>query len=90
MFLAPALTGILLGLSNTAVGGGFRRADVIIPVTGGIALGTAFVVRSLRRGARSLVDVTLLPVRQRVTPAPGGRSESGAYHGTDPGNRKAR
>lgn len=63
VLLAPALTGILLGLSNTAAGGGFWRADVIIPMTGGIAFGTAFVVKSLRRGARSLVDVTLLRSR---------------------------
>jgi EmrB/QacA subfamily drug resistance transporter len=63
VLLAPALTGILLGLSNTAAGGGFWRADVIIPMTGGIAFGTAFVVRSLRRGASSLVDVRLLRSR---------------------------
>jgi EmrB/QacA subfamily drug resistance transporter len=61
--IAPALTGIVLALSNIAVDGSAAGTDVIIPLVAGCALMIAFVVRSIRRGTRSLIDISLLRFR---------------------------
>ncbi|MCU1420566.1 MAG: transporter [Microbacteriaceae bacterium] len=61
--MAPALAGILLGLSNIAISGSVARLDVILPFLLGVGLLVAFVLWSRRRGARSLVDLTLLRFR---------------------------
>jgi predicted MFS family arabinose efflux permease len=60
---APALAGILLGLSNVHKSGGFGRADVEFPLVGGLVLLAAFVAWALRRAGAALVDVRLLRVR---------------------------
>jgi len=58
--LAPALVGILYGLSNVGMDGGFGRTDVWAPAVAGILLLAAFVVAALRRPERALLDVGLL------------------------------
>jgi EmrB/QacA subfamily drug resistance transporter len=58
--LAPALVGILYGLSNVGKDGGFGRPDVWAPAVGGVLLLAAFVVAALRRPERALLDVGLL------------------------------
>jgi len=63
VLLAPALAGLLYGLSNTHAEGGFGRADVLIPGIGGAILLTGFIVWAARRAGAPLVDVRLLTVR---------------------------
>ena len=63
VLLAPALAGLLYGLSNTHGDGGFSRADVLVPVIGGAILLAGFAVWAIRRGGSALVDVRLLAVR---------------------------
>ena len=66
--LAPALAGILLGLSNLSEDGGIGHAGVIVPVLAGIALLGAFCVRALAPGGRQpVVDVRLLRLRSLGT-----------------------
>ncbi|GAB3560314.1 DHA2 family efflux MFS transporter permease subunit [Spelaeicoccus albus] len=67
IFLAPALAGILLGLSNVASDGGAGGADVLIPLLGGLAFLAAFVAWGLRQRERALVDITLLRLRSLST-----------------------
>ncbi len=62
--LAPALAGILLGLSELSEDGGIGHAGVLVPLLAGVALGVAFVGRASRPGARQpIVDVRLLRLR---------------------------
>lgn len=63
VLLAPALAGLLYGLSNTHASGGFSRADVLIPGLGGAVLLVAFIWWAVRRASSALVDVRLLGVR---------------------------
>jgi len=64
VLLAPALAGILLGLSNLAEDGGIGHAGVLIPLLAGIALLGAFIARAARPGDRHpVVDVRLLRLR---------------------------
>ena len=63
LLLAPALAGLLYGLSNTHGDGGFGRADVLVPVIGGAILLAGFAIWAIRRGGSALVDVRLLAVR---------------------------
>ena len=69
VLLAPALAGLLLGLSNAHGAGGFTRADVWLPVALGLALLVAFAIYAWRRGSDALVDVRLLaePVFARAS-----------------------
>ncbi|MFI9571999.1 MDR family MFS transporter [Microbispora rosea] len=62
--LAPALTGILLGLSQLSEDGGIGHAGVLAPLLAGVVLLAAFVVWASRPGEREpIVDVRLLRVR---------------------------
>jgi EmrB/QacA subfamily drug resistance transporter len=70
VLLAPALAGILLGLSNLSEDGGIGHASVLIPLLAGLALLGAFIARAARPGGRSsrsgrpaVVDVRLLRLR---------------------------
>ena len=63
MLLPPALAGLLYGMSNTHADGGFGRADVLIPVIGGVLLLAGFVIWAIRRAGSALVDVRLFAVR---------------------------
>lgn len=69
VMLAPALAGLLLGLSNAHGAGGFTRTDVWPPVALGVVLLVAFMVYAWRRGSDALVDVRLLaePVFARAS-----------------------
>ena len=60
VLLSPAMVGVLYGLSNVGKDGGFGRADVLIPLIGGVALLIGFVLWALRRRDRALIDVRLL------------------------------
>ncbi|HEU5027929.1 MAG TPA: MFS transporter [Spirillospora sp.] len=64
--LAPALTGILLGLSQLAEDGGIDHAGVLAPLLAGAVLLAAFIARASRPrpgGREPIVDVRLLRVR---------------------------
>jgi EmrB/QacA subfamily drug resistance transporter len=62
--LAPALAGILPGLSNLSEDGGIGHASVLIPLLAGIALLGAFIAWAGRPGDRHpVVDVRLLRLR---------------------------
>lgn len=63
LLLAPALAGLLYGLSNVYADGGFARADVLIPGVGGAVLLVCFAIWAIRRHDAALVDVRLLAVR---------------------------
>jgi EmrB/QacA subfamily drug resistance transporter len=66
--LAPALAGILLGLSNLSEAGGIGHPGVLVPLAAGIALLGAFVARALRPGELNpVVDVRLLRSRSLGT-----------------------
>ncbi|MGC5168361.1 MDR family MFS transporter [Luteimicrobium sp. DT211] len=62
--LAPALTGILLGLSQLAQDGGPWHPGVLVPLVAGVLLLGAFVARALHPGAtQPVVDIRLLGLR---------------------------
>ncbi|HEX4830688.1 MAG TPA: MDR family MFS transporter [Trebonia sp.] len=62
--LAPALAGILLGLSNLSADGGIGHAGAGVPLLAGIALLGGFIAWAGRPGGRKpVVDVRLLRLR---------------------------
>ncbi|MDL4816505.1 MDR family MFS transporter [Actinomadura opuntiae] len=64
LLLAPALAGILLGLSQLSEDGGIGRAGVLAPLSAGVVLLAAFVAWASRPGEREpIVDVRLLRAR---------------------------
>ncbi len=66
--LAPALAGILLGLSNLSEDGGIEHAGVLVPLLAGIALLGAFTARALSAGDHQpIVDIRLLRLRSLGT-----------------------
>ncbi|HUL28183.1 MAG TPA: MDR family MFS transporter [Streptosporangiaceae bacterium] len=68
--LAPALAGILLGLSNLSEDGGIGQTGVLVPLLAGIALLGAFIAWALAPGGRHpVVDVRLLRLRSLGTAA---------------------
>jgi EmrB/QacA subfamily drug resistance transporter len=61
VLLAPALAGILLGLSNLSRDGGIDHAGVLLPLAAGVALLGAFIAWASRPGDRQpIVDIRLL------------------------------
>ncbi|MEU7878993.1 MDR family MFS transporter [Microbispora bryophytorum] len=61
VLLAPALTGILLGLSQLSEQGGIGHAGVLVPLSAGVVLLGAFIAWASRPGEREpIVDVRLL------------------------------
>jgi EmrB/QacA subfamily drug resistance transporter len=62
ILLAPAVSAVILGLTNAGRAAGFAHPDVIVPILAGVALLAAFTVYALRR-ARPLVDIRLLARR---------------------------
>jgi EmrB/QacA subfamily drug resistance transporter len=68
VLLAPALAGILLGLSSLSEEGGTGRAVALVPLLAGIALLGAFTAWASRPGDRHpVVDVRLLRLRSLGT-----------------------
>ncbi|MHB9856752.1 DHA2 family efflux MFS transporter permease subunit [Streptomyces sp. YIM S03343] len=64
VLLAPALAGILLGLSQLSEDGGISHAGVLLPLLAGGVLLAAFIAWAWRLGEREpIVDVRLLRVR---------------------------
>src|SRR5215470_13668433 len=64
LLLAPALAGILLGLSNLAEDGGIDHPGVLVPLAAGVVLLGAFCAWALAPGDRQpIVDVRLLGLR---------------------------
>ena len=62
--LAPAVTGILLGLSQLSEDGGISHAGVLTPLLVGVALLVAFIRWAGRPGERQpIVDIRLLRLR---------------------------
>jgi EmrB/QacA subfamily drug resistance transporter len=62
ILLTPAVSAVILGLTNAGRAAGFAHPDVIVPILAGAALLAAFVLYALRR-ARPLVDIRLLARR---------------------------
>lgn len=63
LLLVPGLAGLLLGLSDSVLDGGFARPDAWIPLVAGALLVAVFVLWAARRKGAALVDVRLLRVR---------------------------
>ena len=63
LLLVPGLAGLLLGLSDSVLDGGFARLDAWLPLVAGAVLVAAFAFWALRRKGAALVDVRLLRVR---------------------------
>ncbi|MFC7789526.1 MDR family MFS transporter [Microbacterium sp. MAHUQ-60] len=67
VLIAPALVGILYGLSNVSQDGGLSRADVWLPAVAGLMLAVAFVFSQVRRRTGALIDMGLLKRRTVAT-----------------------
>jgi EmrB/QacA subfamily drug resistance transporter len=68
VLLAPALAGILLGLSNLSQDGGIGSTGVLVPLVAGLALLAAFCAWALAPGDRQpIVDIRLLRLRSLGT-----------------------
>ncbi len=63
VLLSPGIVGILYGISNASMSGGFARTDVLAPVLTGVVLLTAFGIDATRRGDLALVDLRLFAHR---------------------------
>jgi EmrB/QacA subfamily drug resistance transporter len=63
VLIAPALVGLLYGLSKANSSGGFGNAQVWAPVAIGAVFLIAFVWWAARRGAAALIDIRLFRVR---------------------------
>lgn len=63
VLLSPGIVGILYGISNASMSGGFARTDVLAPVLTGAVLLAAFGIYATRRGGRALVDVRVFAHR---------------------------
>jgi EmrB/QacA subfamily drug resistance transporter len=61
--LAPALAGMLFGLSRASSGGGFASADVLAPLVAGALLFCCYLLHSLRVRTTPLVDLRLFRLR---------------------------
>ncbi len=60
VLLAPGLALMLLGLSNVETGDGAGSAEVLLPLVTGVLLVVGFVLWSLARGERAVVQLRLL------------------------------
>jgi EmrB/QacA subfamily drug resistance transporter len=67
LLLSPALAAILYGLSRAATGSGFASAGALAPLGAGAALAAGYLIHSLRRPGRSLVDLRLFAIRSVAT-----------------------
>jgi EmrB/QacA subfamily drug resistance transporter len=68
MLLAPALAGILLGLSNLSRDGGIGSTGVLVPLVAGVALLAVFCAWALAPGDRQpIVDIRFLRLRSLGT-----------------------
>ena len=68
VLLAPALAGILLGLSNLSGDGGIDHAGVLVPMLAGMTLLGAFIAWASRPGDwHPIVDVRMLRLRSLGT-----------------------
>jgi len=63
VLVAPALVGLLYGLSKANSDGGFGNVQVWLPVAIGAVFLVAFVLWCVRRGAGALIDIRLFRVR---------------------------
>lgn len=63
LLLVPGLAGLLLGLSDSVLDGGFARLDAWIPLIGGALLVAGFALWAVHRAGEALVDVRLLRIR---------------------------
>lgn len=63
ILLSPAVVLVIYGLGEVSSSHGFGHAAVLVPVIAGLALLTAFVVYSLFKGNKALLDVKLFKAR---------------------------
>jgi MFS family permease len=61
LLFSPALVAILYGLSQAATGDGFTSVKAFAPVAAGVVLAVGYLIHSLRRPGRSLVELRLFP-----------------------------
>jgi EmrB/QacA subfamily drug resistance transporter len=59
LLVSPGVVALIFGLSNVSHAGGWRRADVVVPLIAGILLVTGFAVHAVRTRHEPLVDVRL-------------------------------
>jgi MFS family permease len=69
--LSPAMAAIVYGLSQAGTQGGFAGTAVLVPLVGGVLLLVSFVVHTLRRRERPLLDVRLFRVPSFAASAAG-------------------
>lgn len=69
LLVSPGVVGVLYGLTQVGVAGGFDDARVLVPIVLGLALLAGFAAWSLARGARALIDVRLFQHRGVATSA---------------------
>ncbi|HET6986673.1 MAG TPA: MDR family MFS transporter [Kribbella sp.] len=60
LLISPALAAIIYGLTQVGVHGGFGHVEVLAPISGGLVLLLAFI---LRRSSDPLIDLTLFRTR---------------------------
>jgi EmrB/QacA subfamily drug resistance transporter len=63
LLVSPALVAVLYGLSQAAARTGFASAGALAPLAVGVALAVGYLIHSLRRPGRSLVDLRLFAIR---------------------------
>jgi EmrB/QacA subfamily drug resistance transporter len=63
LLLSPALVAILYGLSQAATGDGFASVKAFAPLAAGVVLAVGYLIHSLRRPGRSLVELRLFRIR---------------------------
>ncbi|GAA3435884.1 DHA2 family efflux MFS transporter permease subunit [Kutzneria kofuensis] len=59
LLLPPGAAALIYGLSQIGGAGGFGAPQVLIPLLAGAVLIAVFIVRSLPRGAKALVNISL-------------------------------
>ena len=69
LLLSPALVAVLYGLSQAATAKGFASFDAFVPLATGIVLAAGYLVHSLKRPGRSLVDLRLFAIRSFASAA---------------------
>jgi EmrB/QacA subfamily drug resistance transporter len=63
LLLSPALVTLLYGLSQAATAQGFASLDALVPLAIGTILAIGYLVHSVKRPGRSLVDLRLFAIR---------------------------
>jgi len=63
LLLAPALVGIIYGLSQAATGNGFASVSAYAPLAAGVVLAAGYLLHNMRSTGPPLVDLRLFRIR---------------------------